>query len=52
MWEYKRVEVKYNNINDLTEKLNSLGQEGWEIIYYHEESSKITLLLKKPKHGK
>ena len=52
MWEYKRVEFKYKDINDLTERLNDIGKNEWEIIYYHEEPNHIKVLLKKPKHGK
>lgn len=36
MWQYKRSEYKFNNINELETQLNKEGDDGWEIIYYHE----------------
>jgi len=36
MWEYKRVEYKFNIINDLEVQLNKEGEDGWEMSYYQE----------------
>ena len=36
MWEYKRIEYKFKNVNELDTQLNKEGDDGWEIIYYHE----------------
>jgi hypothetical protein len=32
-WEYKR-EIVTGHHHDLTDKLNKLGAEGWELIFY------------------
>jgi len=37
MWEYDRFTFKYNIMKDLIDKLNKLGEDNWEIIYYKEE---------------
>lgn len=36
MWEYKRMNYKFRFSNELIEKLNIEGNEGWEIIHYEE----------------
>ena len=36
MWDYKRVEYKFKNINEIETPLNKEGDDGWEIIYYRE----------------
>jgi len=36
MWQYKRVEYKFQNINELDTLLNKEGDDGWEIIHYQE----------------
>ena len=36
MWQYKRVEYKFQNINELDTLLNKEGDDGWEIINYQE----------------
>jgi len=38
MWEYKRINIKFSIYSELTEALNIEGQDGWEVIYYHEET--------------
>jgi hypothetical protein len=36
MWQYDRIEIKHGNIRELIDKLNELGNDNWEIIYYNE----------------
>jgi len=36
MWQYKRIEYKFKNIGEIDSLLNKEGDDGWEIIYYHE----------------
>jgi len=36
MWEYKRSNYEFRIFNELTEKLNNEGQQGWEVVYYEE----------------
>ena len=36
MWQYKRIEYKFKNIGEIGPLLNKEGDDGWEIIYYHE----------------
>jgi hypothetical protein len=31
-WEYMAVRVSVSNINNVTQKLNQLGLEGWELV--------------------
>lgn len=54
MWEYKRTEIKYKTINELNDKLNQIGSDGWEIIYYKEaqdpNTATVKLLLKRTKN--
>ncbi len=51
MWEYKRIDIKYVTINDLTLQLNNLGKDGWEIIVYDDQiKNNVSLLLKRPRH--
>ena len=40
MWMYKRINSEFRLISDIEDKLNELGSEGWEVIYYHEERPK------------
>ena len=54
MWTYKRINREFRIISDIEDKLNELGSEGWEVIYYYEErpkkfgdSYKSFILLKK-----
>jgi hypothetical protein len=43
MWEYNRFEFKLKGISELIDKLNRLGTDDWDIIYYRE--------IKPPKFG-
>ncbi len=36
MWEYNRFVVEFNYSKELLDKLNKIGEQGWEIIYYQE----------------
>lgn len=36
MWEYKRINYRFKIFNELIEKLNNEGQQGWEVVYYEE----------------
>jgi hypothetical protein len=54
MWEYDRINVEFMIISELTEYMNRLGKNGWEIIHYNEEkpdkfgsSYKIILIVKR-----
>lgn len=54
--EYKFLELKIKDRNLLTEELNQLGLNGWDVIYYGEippdkfgKEWKITILLKRQK---
>ena len=58
-WEYKTIESKYNNKNLLTEELNELGSQGWEVVNYNETPPakfsgdwKFSVLLKRQKSTK
>jgi len=46
--------MEFGLVSELTEKLNELGADGWEVIYYSEtkpakfgEKSKAVVLIKK-----
>lgn len=58
MWEYKRLEFRFHMFKELDEELNKIGEQDWEITYYHEEKPekfgckyKAILLLKRRKNG-
>lgn len=36
MWEYCRISIDLNKINDIEDILNNYGLDGWEIIHYRE----------------
>lgn len=36
MWNYKRVEYKFRVTSEIDTQLNKEGDDGWEIVYYHE----------------
>lgn len=36
MWEYERFEIKDNSTTGVVDKLNLIGADGWDIIYYEE----------------
>jgi hypothetical protein len=37
MWEYYRLDEKYATRREIVDKMNELGKENWEAIYYMEE---------------
>ena len=37
MWEYDRLKIVFEKVQELLDKLNTLGADGWEIIYYEEK---------------
>jgi len=56
MWEYKRTYITYKSNSELEEKLNELGNENWDVIYYFEVPSEkyevrrdVEILAKRPK---
>jgi hypothetical protein len=62
-WEYQLVEVPYGRKEDVAAKLDSYGNDGWEIVSMHIRASpdvddnggplpaeeELVLLLKRPK---
>jgi len=36
MWEYNRFEFKFKTNFELVNKLNNIGIDNWEIIFYQE----------------
>lgn len=53
-WEYERLEIEFAYGAELNDRLNELGVNGWEIIYYNEtrapkfgDKHKVIVLLKK-----
>jgi len=58
-WEYKSIDLKTTDKNILTEQLNELGSEGWEVVHYGETQPpkfggewKFNVLLKRQKSTK
>ena len=56
IWEYDRKLIKFKLVQELLDELNTLGANGWEIIYYEEKKPKkfgdvfeSIVLLKKEK---
>lgn len=56
MWEYKVTFIKYKMFQELTNELNKLGEDNWEVIHYEEEKPEkwgrdyeAKILLKRPK---
>jgi hypothetical protein len=54
MWEYDRVVIKVHKYSEIKTKLDELGNDNWEVIYYHEEKQekfesefKVTVLAKR-----
>ena len=39
MWEYNQITVTYDTNSELTEKLNTFGKDGWEVIVINELNS-------------
>jgi hypothetical protein len=35
-WEYDREKIEFDYTKDLIDKLNELGNQGWEVIHYDE----------------
>lgn len=52
MWEYKRIDFKFKNINDLHSILKKIGDDNWEIIFYQENLNEIKILAKRPTNEK
>ncbi|MFW6247331.1 MAG: DUF4177 domain-containing protein [bacterium] len=58
-WEYKNIELKTPEKNLLTEQLNELGSQGWEVVNMNETQPpkfggdwKFSILLKRQKPTK
>jgi hypothetical protein len=39
-WEYNRKKIEFNVSQKLVDELNTLGADGWEIIWYEEYKPK------------
>ena len=37
MWEYNKFTFNHCSESDLLNELNKIGEDNWEIIFYHEE---------------
>ena len=48
-WEYQLEIGKFEGFNELTPRLNKLGDEGWEAIGVTEYDQDFTVLLKREK---
>lgn len=58
-WQYKTINKKHRNKNLLTEELNELGSQGWEVVHYNETPPdyfggewNFSVLLKRQKSNK
>ena len=58
-WEYKTLDKKVTNKDILTEELNELGSQGWEVVNINESEPtksggmwKFSVLLKRQKSTK
>jgi len=40
MWEYNRIKIEFNLVQDLLDELNKFGADGWEIVWYEETKPK------------
>ena len=56
MWEYNKIEFKYNSGEELTKELAKIGDGNWEIVNYLEEravvfgsGTKVTIMAKRIK---
>jgi hypothetical protein len=57
MWEYKKIVFIYKTSPELTEELNKIGSDNWEIVEYKEEKpnnsystgTTVTILAKRKK---
>ena len=58
-WEYKNIDIKSDKKEFITEQLNELGSQGWEVVNYNETPPikfggewKFNVLLKRQKSTK
>lgn len=56
MWEYNKIEFKYDSGEELTKELAKIGDSNWEIVNYVEEravvfgaGTKVTVIAKRVK---
>lgn len=42
MWEYMRLTQCCQTPEEIIEKLNKLGAEGWEVIDYQEKNTRLS----------
>jgi hypothetical protein len=47
-WEYRLEEFRELLLDEMTETLNALGAEGWEVITMTQHHRTLTALLKRP----
>ena len=40
MWEYNRLKIEFDKVQELLDELNTLGADGWEIVWYEETKPK------------
>jgi len=55
-WIYDRLKIEFEKAQELLDKLNELGKDGWEIIHYEEKKpekfggkTESIILIKKEK---
>ena len=48
-WEYKVVNLEYESIDELENKLNELGNERWECFWVEKKEEVVVFILKRPK---
>jgi len=50
MWEYKTISEELAQIanGNLTDSLNTLGTEGWELVTTHPMGNHLWAILKRP----
>ncbi len=48
-WEYKAVNIKYESIDELENKLNELGNERWECFWVDKKEKVGVFIFKRPK---
>ena len=42
MWEYQRLVITKETAHEVFKRLNALGEEGWEMVYYDERNVTFT----------
>lgn len=47
-WEYKVVNIKYESIDELENKLNELGNERWECFWVEKKEVVVVFIFKRP----